>query len=113
MSVKIIESGEVVTAYLQGEIDHHTATDMRNEIDKAVNEKNPTMLVLDFKDVSFMDSSGIGLVMGRYKTISEIGGELAIINTTPQIGKVMKLAGMERLAKIGMEVTKNEGSKYF
>ena len=66
------------------------------------------MLVLDFKNVSFMDSSGIGLVMGRYKTVSEIGGELAIINTSPGIGKVMRLAGMERLAKIGMEELVNE-----
>lgn len=111
MSVKIVQTKEVVTAYLEGEIDHHTAAQMRNEIDKAVQEMHPTMLVLDFKDVSFMDSSGIGLVMGRYKTISSEGGELAIINTSPQIGKVMKLAGMERLAKIGMEVSKNESTK--
>lgn len=106
MSVKIIAGKEVVTAYLEGEIDHHTASLMREEIDKSVEEMHPTMLVLDFKNVSFMDSSGIGLVMGRYKTVSANGGELAIINTSPQIGKVMKLAGMERLAKIGMEVTK-------
>jgi stage II sporulation protein AA (anti-sigma F factor antagonist) len=85
MSVKIVQTKEVVTAYLEGEIDHHTAAEMRNEIDKAVQEMHPTMLVLDFKDVSFMDSSGIGLVMGRYKTISSEGGELAIINTSPQI----------------------------
>ena len=67
--------------------------------------------MVDFKNVSFMDSSGIGLVMGRYKSVSAVGGELAIINTSPQIGKVMKLAGMERLAKIGLEVNTNESTK--
>ncbi len=111
MSVNIIQSGEVITACLDGEIDHHTAADIRAKIDEAVEEKHPTMLVLDFKNVSFMDSSGIGLVMGRYKVISAEGGELAIINTSPQIGKVMKLAGMERLAKIGTEEILNESAK--
>lgn len=108
MSVSIVVKGEVVTACLSGEIDHHTAADMRAEIDNSVLEHKPTLLVLDFKNVSFMDSSGIGLVMGRYKTISEFDGELAIINTSPGIGKVMRLAGMERLAKIGMEELANE-----
>lgn len=111
MSVSIVAKGEAVTAYLDGEIDHHTAAEIRNTIDKAVEESKPTLLVIDFKNVSFMDSSGIGLVMGRYKTISEFGGELAIINTSPQIGKVMRLAGMERLAKIGLEEQTNESVK--
>ena len=108
MSVSIISKGEVVTAFLNGEIDHHTAAELRTTIDDAVTASKPTLLVLDFKNVSFMDSSGIGLVMGRYKIISEYGGELAIVNTSPGIGKVMKLAGMERLAKIGMEELINE-----
>ncbi len=108
MAVTIVAKGEVITACLDGEIDHHTAADMRQTIDQAVADNHPTLLVLDFKNVSFMDSSGIGLVMGRFKTVSSIGGELAIINTSPQIGKVMRLAGMERLAKIGMEETHNE-----
>ena len=110
MSVSIVAKGEVVTAYLSGEIDRHTAAEMRTEIDNSVEEHKPTLLVLDFKNVSFMDSSGIGLVMGRYKTISELDGELAIINTSPGIGKVMRLAGMERLAKIGMEELVNESN---
>lgn len=111
MSVNIVQSGEVVTAFLDGEIDHHNAADLRRKIDEAVTASHPTMLVLDFKNVSFMDSSGIGLIMGRYKLISSEGGELAIINTSPQIGKVMRLAGMDRLAKIGTEEVLNETAK--
>ena len=111
MSVSIVVKGEVVTAYLNGEIDHHSAAEIRTVIDSSVEENKPTLLVLDFKNVSFMDSSGIGLVMGRYKAINEVGGELAIINTSPGIGKVMRLAGMERLAKIGMEELANEANQ--
>ena len=100
MPVKITVSGEVVTAFLDGEIDHHTASVIRKEIDAAVEKNMPTLLVLDFRDVSFMDSSGIGLVMGRYKLLKPMGASLHVTNTSPQIGKVMKLAGLDRLAKL-------------
>ncbi len=100
MPVKITVSGEVVTAFLDGEIDHHTASVIRNEIDASVEKNMPTLLVLDFRDVSFMDSSGIGLVMGRYKLLKPTGASLHVTNTSPQIGKVMKLAGLDRLAKL-------------
>ena len=100
MSVKITQNGEVVTAYLEGEIDHHCAGELRKEIDEEVERSRPTMLILDFKDVTFMDSSGIGLVMGRYRLIKPMGAELHVTNTSPQIGKVMKLAGLDRLAKL-------------
>ena len=90
----------MVTAYLGGEIDHHTAKEMRETIDNAVELNMPTLLVLDLKDVSFMDSSGIGLVMGRYKRLKPMGASLHVTNTSPQPGKVMKLAGLDRLAKL-------------
>ena len=100
MAVKLDLKGEVLTAYLEGEIDHHSARKIRSEIDLAVEKYMPTMLVLDFFDVTFMDSSGIGLVMGRYKLLKKSKAELYISNTPSSIYKVMKLAGIERLAKI-------------
>ncbi len=100
MSVEINVTGEVVTAYLSGELDHHTAREMREAIDNAVELNMPTLLVLDFKNISFMDSSGIGLVMGRYKSLVKFGAELHISGTSPQIYKMMKLAGIEKLAKL-------------
>lgn len=111
MSVKIEKSGEVTVAYLSGEIDHHTAKPIREEIDAAVERDMPTLLVLDFKDVSFMDSSGIGLVMGRYKILSAKRAELAVTNPSPQIYKVMHLAGLEGLAQIEKGGLKNETVK--
>ncbi len=111
MSVKIEVKGDVVVAYLEGELDHHTARQMREEIDAAVDSNMPTLLVLDFKDITFMDSSGIGLVMGRYKLLSKNNAELAITNPSPQIYKVMQLAGLTRLAKIEKGGLKNETIK--
>ena len=100
MSVKINVTGEVVTAHIGGEIDHHTARGMREEIDNAIELNMPSLLILDFKDVSFMDSSGIGLVMGRYRTLVKSGAELHISGAPPQIYKMLKLAGIEKLAKL-------------
>lgn len=102
MSVKISVKGEVVTAYLSGELDHHSAREMREAIDSAIELNIPEILVLDFSGISFMDSSGIGLVMGRFRNLQRLGAQLHITGTSPQITKIMKLAGIERLAKLDM-----------
>ena len=75
MAVEINAKGEVLTAYLKGELDHHSAAQMRTEIDLAIERNMPELLVLDFSGVSFMDSSGIGLVMGRYRILSRRGAK--------------------------------------
>ena len=92
MSVDISVNGEVTTAYLNGEIDHHSAAAIRNAIDNAAELNMPSLLVLD--------SSGIGLVMGRYRNLSRCGAKLHITGTSPQIYKVMKLSGIEKLSTI-------------
>lgn len=100
MSVEIDVKGSVVTAYLSGELDHHTAAEMRNAVDSAIELNMPELLVLDFTGITFMDSSGIGLVMGRYRNLMRTGAKLNISGASPQIYKVMKLAGLERLATL-------------
>lgn len=100
MSVQIQVRGQTICAKLVGDIDHHSAKELRCEIDAAVSENGAKELILDFASVTFMDSSGIGLVMGRYKTISEQGGRLIIAKMPDYIRKVMRLAGVNRLAKI-------------
>ena len=100
MSVKIISTRQRVTAFLDGEIDHHTAAAIRMEIDEAIQRNKPKTLKLDFADVTFMDSSGIGLVMGRFRIIQPMGGKMIVSNLSPQIYKIMQLAGLEKIAKI-------------
>lgn len=100
MSVKIINDENKLTAVLSGEIDHHIAKELRRDIDFAVREFQPEELVLDFAEVGFMDSSGIGLVMGRYKLMKETGGKVIVKNPQNQIKKVMRLSGIDKLAAI-------------
>ena len=100
MAVNIEGSNEILIAYLTGELDHHCAAEIRKKIDSTVSEYKPSLLVLDFSDVSFMDSSGIGLVMGRYKLIHALGGTLHVVNVSEQAHRIMSLAGLEGLATI-------------
>lgn len=97
MPVEMEIDENVVTAYLSGEIDHHNASALRKKIDETAERVYPQLLVLDFGAVTFMDSSGIGLVMGRYKLIKDLGGRLEIENAPKAIRKVMRMAGIEKL----------------
>ena len=103
MPVRIENNGELLTARLEGEIDHHTARDMRESIDDAIERHRPNRVVLDFSQVGFMDSSGIGLIMGRYRLLSEHGAQLEIGSTPANLLKMMRLAGLSRLGIKGVE----------
>lgn len=97
MPVNIEIDEKCVTACIFGEIDHHSAGKLRVEIDSAVEKAWPEVLVLDFGGVTFMDSSGIGLVMGRYKLMKNLSGRVIIENAPRAINKVMRMAGIEKL----------------
>ncbi len=98
VNIEMIENEAV--AVLSGEIDQHSAKDIRSEIDSFVERNMPSSLVLDFGGVTFMDSSGIGLVMGRYRLSQSVGCTLALSNTPANIKKIMKFAGIEKIARI-------------
>ena len=90
-----------------GDIDHHTAKDIRDAMDDLIVKNNPGELELDLSAIDFMDSSGLGLVLGRYKKQAEIGGKFKIINPSRRIMQILQLAGVEKIIKIE-RVIKNE-----
>ncbi len=90
----------VLTLCLIGDIDHHSAKEMRETADENIDIYSPKVLIIDFKEVSFMDTSGIGLVMGRYKIMRSIGGQVEITNLSPYLKRIMNLAGLGKLVNI-------------
>ncbi len=110
MDVKIELENGVMTAYVIGEIDHHTAKMIRETIDPRVESARPRLLIIDFAGVGFMDSSGIGLIMGRFKLMRSIGGNMMVTNPTPYVTKMMRLAGLDRLSVI-QSVNEKRGGK--
>lgn len=107
MGVKFLRKEEVLTASIFGDIDHHNAKEMREAIDREVEVLKPELLELDFKNLEFMDSSGIGLIMGRYKLMKSVGGKLKVINIPSYMLKVIKLSGLGQLGVLENNSVKN------
>ena len=97
MVMRIETTSEGTTVWLSGELDHHAARQIRQQVDLAVERTQAKHLRLDFSGVSFMDSSGIGLIMGRYRLMQLSGGDLAVTGASERLCKVMRLAGLDKL----------------
>lgn len=111
MPVRIMVAEEEVTAFLSGEIDHHNAKNLRCKIDAAVERELPCLLRLDFGGVEFMDSSGIGLILGRYRLMQDLRGRLTLSALPDHIAKVVALAGIDRLLA-EQQTAKKEDKRY-
>ncbi len=94
-SVSFASKEEVLYAYLEGEIDHDAAQQLRRAIDGAVVGCRPRSLVMDFGQVGFMDSSGLGLILGRKRSMQAIGGTLAVQHPPAQVAKMLALIQLE------------------
>ena len=100
--LKIYNDGKRITAAISGDIDHHIARELRMELDEVINLSRPEMLIIDMENVGFMDSSGIGLILGRLKTVRAYGGEVLIKNAQPNIAAVINLSGLSNLLVKGV-----------
>ena len=110
MNVKIKNEGKTLIAFIEGDIDHHTAKNIREYIDNNVESSNPNLLKIDFSKVQFMDSSGIGMVLGRYKLVKLLGGQFEIINVKKRLKRIFDMSGVSRIIPIQMdEEENNEG----
>ena len=91
-TVEFMAGEGVLTAALAGEIDHHTAARLRQQIDEEIDRRMPGMLVLDFGGVGFMDSSGVGLILGRQRRAKALGGSIRVQHAPQQLRRVLALA---------------------
>ncbi len=97
MSVKMSSYQNTLTAFIEGDIDHHTSKEIRESIDAYAEKYSPKLLELDFSRVQFMDTSGIGLIMGRFKLMSALRGKLKVINIPKNLERMIKLSGLSTL----------------
>ena len=93
-AVRFSAAGEVLYAYLSGEVDHDAAQSLRIQLDDALVSRTPQTLVLDFSGVGFMDSSGIGLILGRQRSACTLGTTLQLQQAPAQLRRVLQLAGI-------------------
>ena len=89
-----------LTIYLPREVDHHNAEELRKTADTLIERNHIKYVIFDFEMTDFMDSSGIGVIMGRYKVIRLVGGEIWAVHTNVRIKKILTMSGMTRIMQI-------------
>ena len=98
--IRMLEEEHRLRAVLPGEIDHHAARFLREKIDKKMFEQHPEVLLLDFSEVKFMDSSGIGLILGRAQIAREMGASVQVTGLSPRLERLILLSGVEKMKNV-------------
>lgn len=100
MNVEYKKNLKTLIFKIEEEIDHHNVEKIRKRADYEIEIHIPKKVIFDFENVTFMDSSGIGMLIGRYKLISMLGGKTSIINVKPAVKKVLEMSGVLKLIEI-------------
>ena len=108
MKIDFDEKDKLLNLEIDEEIDHHRAEILRRNADYEIQRRNPKRVILDFNNVYFMDSAGIGMVIGRYKTASMVGAKLEMKNVRKNIRKIFEMTGVLKIIPIIEEEGKSE-----
>lgn len=100
MDVRFKRDGVALIAIIEGEIDHHTSRILKERIDSKFIIEPVKDMIMDLSRVTFMDSAGIGLIMGRMKKVLSVGGKMTIKNPRPEIKKMLKMSNVDNLIKL-------------
>lgn len=98
-----IETGSVqgtLVIRLSGDLDHHATEPIRNAIERELQRTNYRNLVLSFRDIDFMDSSGLGLILGRYRTVSQHGGRMVLCEVSTPLSRLFELSGLLKVMPV-------------
>ena len=94
-----IRDGDRVIVRLTGELDHYCAQSVRRDLDKMISDHTIRWLILDFTTLQFMDSSGIGVILGRYRQMRDRGGQVGVIHMNPHIQRIFHMSGLDRVIR--------------
>lgn len=97
--LRSMRDGERLLVGLDGELDHYCAQSVRRELDGMLRDPTVRQLILDFSGLTFMDSSGIGVILGRYRQLRDRGGVVGVIHMSPHIARIFHMSGMDRVIR--------------
>ncbi len=100
MKVEYVKKDKLLILKITEEIDHHSCEKIKKRADYEIEVHIPKKVIFDFTNVNFMDSSGIGMIIGRYKLVSMFGGKTSLINVKPAIKKVLEMSGILKIIPI-------------
>lgn len=100
MEVTLIAGHRLIVMRIYGEIDHHMAGEIKKRLESEIKRTGAVNIALDFGRVTFMDSAGIGMIIGRYRTVQALGGRLIIYDASQQVLRLLEMAGINGLVII-------------
>lgn len=100
MDLKLIGERKSVMVKINTELDHHAAAEIRRAVDAKIKSSNAVNVIFDFSKVDFMDSSGIGVIMGRYKLTGILGGKVVIFGARKNVKRIIEMSGIDKLITI-------------
>ena len=100
MTIELMGEERLLTVRMEGELDQKSVENVKKSIEKEIRRTGALNIAFDFSGVSFMDSSGIGLIMGRFKTVSSLGGKIIIYGMNSNIERIVRMSGIEKIAYI-------------
>ena len=100
MNVNYEEKDKLLCLEITEEIDHHTSEKIRRKADYEITRYMPRKVIFDFCNVQFMDSAGIGIILGRYKMMKMLGGSVEIKNVSPMLKKIFEMSGLTKICPI-------------
>ena len=100
MESEFLKEDKLLRIKINEEIDHHTTERIRRMADYEITRYMPRKVIFDFDKVSFMDSAGIGMIIGRYKTANMLGGTVEMINVKPSIQKIFEMSGVLKIIPV-------------
>lgn len=104
LNSKYIQEDKLLLLQITEEIDHHTTEDIRRKADNEITRHMPRKVIFDFNNVTFMDSAGIGMLIGRYKIVKTFGGNIEMINVKPSIRKIFEMSGVLKIVPIRKDI---------
>jgi stage II sporulation protein AA (anti-sigma F factor antagonist) len=97
LNIQVKHFKSVLVVRLQGELDHHSAEKVRHTIERELAQETISHLVLNLADLDFMDSSGLGVILGRYKKVSQLGGKMLLCSIQPSVHRLMEMSGLFKI----------------
>ncbi|MCM3714807.1 anti-sigma F factor antagonist [Alkalihalobacillus oceani] len=100
LQIDLQQKGSVLLVRLVGELDHHTAEQLRNQVEDNLAKQQIKHIVLNLEQLTFMDSSGLGVILGRYKQVRAVGGEMVVCAISPAVKRLFEMSGLFKIIRL-------------
>jgi stage II sporulation protein AA (anti-sigma F factor antagonist) len=100
LQIELEPNRKTLIVRLKGELDHHTAEAVKQRMESAIEQNQLKHIILSLKDLNFMDSSGLGVILGRYKQITAKGGKMVVCDINPAVYRLFEMSGLFKIVSI-------------